>query len=208
MATVRQRKRVKGIVYQAEICVAGRRESATFDTKSAAYAWAEKTEHLLRTGQPLPGELPNNDRAMGQAIAAYLDHLERTLRNESTKHMYRYCAKRLATAFAGKTLLTLAKKHVADYRDQRLQVVGPSSIRHDFVFLRGLYRHARLQWDLDTTCPAQDIREPAPAKNREPLLTLAEIERLLDWCCVSSQERLYSYVLLLLHTAMRPSEAA
>ena len=49
---------------------------------------------------------------------------------------------------------------------------------------------------------------PPPPKNREPLLTLTEIERLLDWCCVSDSPRLYSYVSMLLQTAMRPGEAA
>lgn len=57
-------------------------------------------------------------------------------------------------------------------------------------------------------CPVEDVSLPPPPKNREPLLTLAEIERLLDWCCVSDSPRLYSYVSLLLQTAMRPSEAA
>ncbi len=56
MATISQRKRKKGVVYRVEVCVDGRRESATFDAKSEAHRWAEETERLLRAGQPLPGE--------------------------------------------------------------------------------------------------------------------------------------------------------
>lgn len=41
-----------------------------------------------------------------------------------------------------------------------------------------------------------------------PVLSPTQIGALLDFCCVSKSERLYCYVLLLLHTAMRPSEAA
>jgi integrase len=88
------------------------------------------------------------------------------------------------------------------------RLLVPTPKLEDFVFLRGLYRYARLEWGLEVTCPTEDVSPPAPPRNREPILTLAEIERLLDWCCVSASPTLYSYVLILLHTAMRPSEAA
>ena len=209
MATITQRKRKKGTVYRVEICVRGRRESATFDTKSAAHAWAEETEHLLRAGQPLPGELPDGDRHFDEAVTLFLRHLEDSPSlKPATKRMYNECASRLLPVFGGRTLKTIARRDMAAYRDRRLDKVGSATIRQDFVFVRRLYKHALLQWDLETPCPVDDVPLPAPPRNREPILSQAQIEKLLDWCCVSASPRLYSFVLLLLHTAMRPSEAA
>jgi len=209
MATITQRKRKKGTVYRVEICVRGRRESATFDTKSAAHAWAEETEHLLRTGQPLPGELPDGDRRFDEAVTLFLRHLEESPSlKPATKRMYNECASRLLPVFGGRTLKGIARRDMAVYRDRRLGEVGSASIRQDFVFVRRLYKYARLEWELEAPCPADDVPMPAPPRNREPLLSQAQIEKLLDWCCVSASPKLYSFVLLLLHTAMRPSEAA
>ena len=188
--------------------MAGRRESATFDTKSEAHRWAEETEHLLLAGQPLPGELPGKDKPLEEAINLYLAHLEKSQRKEATKRMYRECAERILRAFPRRTLRGMETKDISRYKQDRLQQVGPASVRHDFVFLRGLYRHARLDWGIDIKSPTEDISMPAPPRHREPLLSLQEIERLLDWCCASDQEKLYIYVLVMLHTAMRPSEAA
>jgi len=67
---------------------------------------------------------------------------------------------------------------------------------------------ARVEWGLDVVDPGAEIRRPSAPKHRLSLLTPRQIDALLDWCCVSKSERLYSYVLLQLHTAMRPSEGA
>ena len=97
---------------------------------------------------------------------------------------------------------------IATYRDFRMQTVGSSSVIQDLSFLRCMYRMARVDWGLDIEAPTADIRRPSAPKHRLSLLTPAEIDRLLDWCCVSKSESLYCYVLTMLHTAMRPSEAA
>lgn len=209
MATIRSIKRKKGVVYRAEVCIDGQRKSGTFDTRSEAHRWAEETEYLLRTGQPLPGELPDNDRYFSSAVEEYLTVLERKKQlSAATKYMYRHAAGRLLRGIKGKTIKTLTRRDINQYRDLRLEVVGPSSVRQDFAFLRGLYRHARLEWGLDVVCPTEDVSAPSPPRHREPMLSMAEIERLLDFCCISDSEKLYCYILLLLHTGMRPSEMA
>lgn len=208
MATIRARKRKSGTVYIAEICVSGVRRSATFDRKSEAQRWAEEAEELLRAGRPIPGENPIDDMPFAQAAKRY-QHEAGRRRKENTRAMYEFCVVRLTRYFAEKTMREITRKDIAAYRDHRLQNVGPASVIHDFSFLRGMYRTARVEWGMDNLeCPVDDVRPPAPPKHRLVLLTPEEITRLLQACRASKSPNLYPYVLLLLHTAMRPSEAA
>ena len=105
-------------------------------------------------------------------------------------------------------MLQIAPKDVEAYLDYRAAKVGPASIIHDLSFLSCLYRMARVEWEMQVDDPGKDIRKPSAPRHRLVVLTPGQIGALLDFCCVSKSERLYCYVLLLLHTAMRPSEAA
>lgn len=209
MATIRTRKRKSGgVSYYVEVCVKGRRLGATFDSKSQAHAWAEETERTLRFGGTLPGELPDGDRSLPEVIDLYSRHLERSRLKTSTKLMYDQSAKRILAAFPEQTLRGLDRRRMAHYCEQRLTKVGSSSVRQDFCFLRGLYKFAKLELDADFPCPVSDLQAPSPPKHREPILSQEEMERLLESCRASESARLFSYVLFMLHTAMRPSEAA
>ena len=88
------------------------------------------------------------------------------------------------------------------------QEFGPASIIHDMSFISCLYRMARTEWGLQVEDPGKDIRKPSAPRHRLVVLEPRQIDALLDFCCVSKSERLYCYIMLLLHTAMRPSEAA
>ena len=208
MAIIEKRAGANGTAWRARVRIKGRNLSATFDTKADAAAWAAATERAIRAGEALPGEAPPGDCFFADAAAEYLRHLSGRRMSQNTLRVYAQCAARLEAAFAGATLAGIGRADVMRYRDARLAVVGPSSVRHDLVFLRGIYKHARLLGGLDIPCPADEVSAPPPPKNREPLLSLAEIQRLLDDCCASPAPLLYSYVHLLLLTAMRPSEAA
>jgi len=169
--------------------------------------WAEETEALLRAGQPLPGELPANDLRLNEAVEKYtMAVAPRKKRN--TQRLDQEIGGRLIRYFDGKSLQTITSKDIAAYRDYRLQQVGPSSVIQDLSFLSCMYRMARIEWGLDVNDPGAEIRRPSAPKNRLSLLTPKQIDTLLDYCCVSKSEKLYCYVLLLLHTAMRPSEGA
>ena len=207
MATIRKRTGKYGTTYRAELCVKGERRSATFDTASAAHAWAEETERLLRAGDAPPGEAPLGDMTLADAIAKYLAASARR-KKPNTVRMDNEIAARLLRAFAGRTLRQIDGRDVAAYRDRRLQSVGPSSVIQDMSFLRCLYRMARVDWGLDAGDPTAEVRRPSAPRHRLALLTPEEIARLLDACGRSRQVMLRNYVLLLLHTAMRPAEAA
>jgi len=207
MPTIRKREGKYATTYRAEICVNGRRLSATFNSKSKAMMWAEDTEYLLRTGQHLPGEIEPGDMDFGKAVDKYTLSVAGA-KKKNTQRLDTQAARRLVCFFADKTLGQITPKDIAEYRDYRLARVGSSSINYDLSFLACLFRMARIEWGLKVGDPGKEIKRPAPPKHRRPMLTRPQIDKLLDWCCVSDSKNLYCYVLLLLHTAMRPSEAA
>jgi integrase len=207
MGTIRKRQGKHGVSYRAEIAVAGVRKSATFDTQSQAMAWIEETEPLLRSGQPLPGELPEGDMDFVSAVEKYTLAVAPG-KKQNTRRLDLEIGKRLIAFFSERTLLQVGPKDVAAYRDSRAAKVGPASIIHDMSFISCLYRMARTEWGLQVEDPGKDIRKPSAPRHRLVVLEPRQIDALLDFCCVSKSERLYCYVMLLLHTAMRPSEAA
>ncbi len=209
MATIEKRPGKFGTAWRATVRIRGHRESATFDSKAEAAAWAANLEKLLRSGQGLPGEAAGGNRDFAEAADAWQAALERREKlSAASKYMYFHAAKRLKAAFAGRTMGEITRDDVERYRDRRLEEVGAASIRHDFVFLRGLYKHARLEWGLSLPCPVDDVAAPPPPGERVVDVSPEEITRLLDYCCDSQTPLLYSYALLLLLTGMRPSEAA
>lgn len=210
MATVRERRGKFGTTYRVEVCVGGVRKSATFDKRADAYIWADATEAALRAGEALPGETaPPGDRDFVQACDEYQAALERrTKLSPATKRMYYFCASRMRSAFAGRRLSDITADDLQRWCDSRLEKIGSSSIRQDFSWLRGLYKHARLEWGMTIPCPLNDVAAPPPPRHREMELSREEIQRLLDYCCDAPTPLLYSYAHLLLLTGMRPSEAA
>ncbi|MCB2218038.1 MAG: site-specific integrase [Desulfobulbaceae bacterium] len=207
MASIEERKRKFGTVYKAYVCVNKKRLSATFDSKAKALTWAEETEYLLRAGLPLEGDLPDGDMDFAQAVDKYTMAVA-PRKKLNTRRLDIEIGKRLINYFDGKSLQKISSSDIAEYRDYRLQSVGSSSIIQDLSFIRCLYRMARVEWRLTVTDPTVDIRRPSAPKHRLTLLQPTEIDRLLDFCCISRNEKLYCYVLLMLHTAMRPSEGA
>lgn len=207
MPSIQTWKTKWGTSFRATVCVNGRRKSATFDSKGQALVWAEETEALLRSGQPLPGETAPGDMEFTAAVDRYTMSVA-SRKKLNTRRLDQEISRRLISHFGERTLRAIAPKDVAAYRDYRMQSVGPSSVIQDLSFLSCMYRMARVEWGLDVVDPGAEIRRPSAPKHRLSLLTPRQIDALLDWCCVSKSERLYSYVLLQLHTAMRPSEGA
>ena len=207
MATVQEIRRKRGSVYRAAVCVDRRRVTATFDTRSEAHRWAEEVEERLRAGLPLAGESPAGDMDFRDAVERYTLAVA-PRKKANTRRLDQEIGGRLIRHFAGRTLAGISRADLAGYRDLRLQSVGPSSVIQDLSFVRCLYRAARIEWGLEVEDPSVDLRRPSAPHHRLSLLSPDQVDRLLDWCCVSRQELLPCYVLLQLHSAMRPSEGA
>lgn len=211
--TITKKKTKSGIKFYAQVCVNGQRPRATFSTLSEAARWEEETAALLRSGKPLAGEVASDDIYFKEAS-------ERAIKESNKKvstgqlNNYRYAQAQFVKSFGEEaTLGSITKADVAAHILKRMNEdgVGPSIIRTELAFLRSVYSKAQL-WGFDYQSPELEIKRPkTKMKSREEALDRVirpeELLALLN----ESQKRdnnLYQYLMVLLYTGMRPSEAA
>jgi integrase len=166
----------------------------------------EDTETTLRSGG-YTSDTPPDDMAFSKALDRYELEVS-SQKRPNTKAREITSANQLRKSFAGLSLKEITPALVAAFRDKRLKTVGPSTIQKDLALLSHLYTIARTEWALEVNNPVASIRKPAKPNGRLRLLSKDEARHLLETCKNSRNEKLYTYVQLLLHTGMRPSEAA
>ena len=206
VATITKRKRKKGIVYCAEIRVKGHPSlSQTFDRKSEAYRWAEETEAALRNDGFI-GNAPPKDMLFDDALEKYL--AEVSSQKAKSTHRRELYQSRSLHYFFGKTLKEITPALAAKFRDMRLGKVQPATVIKDLNLLSHIYTIALREWGIEATNPVTIIRKPKTPQGRLRFLTDVEIKSLLDESKKGHRKNLYHFLVLQLHTGMRPSEGA
>jgi integrase len=206
MATVKARKRKKGTVYCAEVRVKGHpRLSQTFDRQSDAMRWAEDTEKALRDGGHV-GSAPPDDMLFDDALEKYLAETS-SRKAKSTHRRELYQAKSLEF-FSGHTLKEITPTLAAQFREKRSAEVQPATVIKDLNLLSHIYTTAIREWGVEAVNPVSIIRKPKAPPGRLRFLTSGEIVKLLDESRKGHRHNLYNFILLQLHTGMRPSEGA
>jgi len=206
MATVKARKRKKGTVYCAEVRLKGQpRLSQTFDRKSEAVRWAEETEIAIRNGSYVANELPNAMR-FEDVVARYL--AEVSAQKAPSTHRREIHQSRSLEFFNGKQLIEITPTIAAQFREKRLTEVMPATVIKDLNLLSHIFSTAIREWGVEVTNPVSIIRKPKTPPGRLRFLTEGEINKLLDESKKSHRLNLFHYILIQLHTGMRPSEGA
>lgn len=206
MATVRTVKRKKGTVYRAEVRIKGHpRLSQTFDRKSEAQRWAEDTEVDLRNGAYV-GNAPPADMLFDDALEKYLAEIS-SKKAKSTHRREIYQSKSLHYFF-GQTLKEITPAAAAQFRDQRSSQVKAATVIKDLNMLSHIYTTAVREWGVEAANPVSIIRKPKTPPGRLRFLSEAEIKRLLKESKQAHRQNLYHFIMLQLHTGMRPSEGA
>jgi len=106
------------------------------------------------------------------------------------------------------TLADITPEKLASYRNERLKQVSPSTIVKELALISHLFNVAASEWGLPVENPVRKIKRPRVDNTRFIFLSESEIQRLLEATRKSRNKKLYPYILLLLHSAMRPGEAA
>ncbi len=207
MARILTRKGKKQTTHTATIRQKGYKSvSRTFDTKGEARAWAAEIEVEMkgrRFKDPRRANL-----TLSTAMKRYVENI--TIHKAlTTQEREKRIAKTLLQNFGEDTLLPdITPSVVANYRDYRMSSVSAYSVRLELALLSHLFTKAHKEWELPIENPVNSIERPKVPKGRIIFLKEDEAVRLLKECQVSRNKMLYPFVLMLLHTAMRPSEAA
>jgi len=208
MARIQTRKGKKRTTYTATVRMKGFPPLArTFDTKGEAKSWAADTEREMRTGR-YQDRRPLEKATFAGALEQYLEQVSAKKRANSERRD-KIAANALLKKIRGEVLLAdVSPKLIASYRDARLQEVSPSTIQKEFALLSHMFNIARKEWGLPVNNPVENISRPKVKNGRTRFLTSDEAQKLLDTAKTSQNKKLYPYLLMLMHTGMRPSEAA
>lgn len=208
MGRIQARKGKKRTTYTATIRMKGFPILArTFDTKGEAKDWAADIEKEMRAGRYQDAR-PLEKFSFSDAIKLYLEQISSQKRPNSERRD-RDSANAILKKFCPEiTLADVTSQRLAAYRDARVKEVSPSTIQKEFALLSHMFNVARREWGLPVGNPVTDVSRPKISNGRTRFLTKEEAQNLLDIAKESPNQMLYPYLLIMMHTGMRPSEAA
>lgn len=207
-------RKKKGVGYQAVIRRAGIIRKQTFNRKPDAERWAADQEEILDMKINQDPRLAKRV-SLGEAFEKYFQMMEIPgspyFNKPNTRERKKYARNMLEERLGESTPLSeITPDKVAAYRDERLGTdrVGTSTVRNELSLLSTMMTVARVEWRLPVQNPLTDVRRPEPPQHREISLTEVQAALILAECKKSANSKLYSYVLFLMHTGARASEAA
>jgi integrase len=174
MASIRNRNGK----WQARITRKGEQPVAkTFQSKQDAERWARQIESDIDKGSYTNQVLA--DRSLFKDIIdRYVQEV--TLKTRSMREdTFRLKAlARHPIAELKMTALTPIK--VAEYRDERLQIVSTGTVIRELSYFSSIINHARREWGINISNPIPLVKKPAAPQGRNRILSTDELDRLFD----------------------------
>lgn len=195
--------RKRGDSWRVELYVNGVRESGTFPTKAQAAAWAVERESEL-TGKRLP------DHTLGDALTRFAREVSPKHKGERWEIVRLLALGRIP--LARKRLGAVTPADIAEWRDERLRVVEPASVRREMSLLRSVFDIAIQEWGWLRINPFASVKKPPPTPSRRRRIHDAEIERVVTALGYdggepeNASQRVALAFLFALETAMRSGE--
>ncbi|MBU0680087.1 MAG: site-specific integrase [Proteobacteria bacterium] len=207
MATYQVRKGKTKTSVTATVRKDGKSISRTFPSKAKAKAWAGEVEGAIDARK-------YNDPRLAEQVSleVALDKYYRTVSIKKAATTYDVEARTIKNIKKGigadTSLAEITPRVVAEYRDKREGEVSAYTVRRELALLSHMFQKARREWELPVENPVKQIDRPKAPRGRKRFLTIPEALRLLDECNKSRNKKLAPYILTLLQTGMRASEAA
>lgn len=195
--------------WRAEVDRNGIRKSRTFFSKRAAETWARKLEQDIIDGQHNPDS--------ARTVADLLQRYEREVSRKKRGHKWEYDRIKMTLRYpiAKVPLTELSKRHIAQWRDDRLQAVSAASVRREWNLLNHAMNIAVREWEWLRENPMKSVQRPSPPPSRERVFTEDEIDRICyvaglddDAKPVSTTQRVAAAFLFAIETGMRAGEIA
>ena len=181
-------------------------QTATFDTKEEAKAWASTVE-----GDMVRGRFVDQREAEHTTLAEALERYERdVLPLKRHERQDKSVVKTLLGHSVSRMMLARVRsKDIAAYAAWRQAAgIGPQQIRLDLGLLSHLFNIARREWGLEgLQNPVESVSKPQRPPGRTRRLQPGEEERLMAAAKDYSKE-LPAFLALGLETAMRRAELA
>ena len=207
MATIRSREDQDGITigWQAQIKRKGfPLQVKTFRTKSEATQWATVTESEM-----MRGVFVSRSESERTTVDDLIDRYAReVLPTQKGGHREVSRVKHIKEGLGKYSLAALTSSLIADYRDARLKIVGPQSVKHELGLLQRALKRGAQEWGiaLPGGIPTLTVKKPSLPNARDRRLVDDEEERLLAACGEARNAWLRPVVIFAIETAMRAGE--
>ena len=184
--------------WRAEVYVKGQRRSKVVRTKAQAEAWVKQQEQSLAAG-PV--------HTLADAVKRYRETY--TARKRSKDQEAQRLDRLLEQLGGDLGLAELTRDRLARWRDDRLLVVSPGSVRRDWNLLNHILTVASREWEWIPVNPLTAVTRPPPPPPRSRVWTDAEVEIFLvacGWPGETLMARVGDCLLFALETGMRAGE--
>ena len=177
----------------------------SFDSRAAAVRWAREQEAIIDLGIGRGNDKEVARISIQQLLERYSLEISSKKKGAETEQLR---IKKMQDApFAELRATDLTPAAVASYRDARLGIVKPSTVRRELGILRSALEVARQEWAIPLTHnPVKMISLPAANDARERRLSANELKQLRAAITRGRNPHLQPLLTIALETAMRRGE--
>ena len=176
--------------------------SKTFTRKADAVTWARSIESEIERGM-----FVNHAEAEATALSDVLDRYGREV--SPSKACFKtdlYRINLLKQHLGHLSLAALNSAHLAEYRDMRLSMVSPQTVKHELSLINRVLVTAETDWYIQLPHGIPKVRKPTIPRGRDRRLLDSEEECLLS--SLSHNPVMQSVIEIAIETAMRRGEIA
>ncbi|MFB2530680.1 tyrosine-type recombinase/integrase [Paracoccus sp. p3-h83] len=151
----------------------GVRRSKVLPTKREAIDWGARVEAEIMAGSTGAA----SPQPLSEVLTRYAREVSPTKRGERWESLR---LNNFAKSDLGRIRMRdLGPEDIARWRDARLAVVSPGTVRRELNLLSAVLTKAVKEWRLIASNPCEDVTKPTPPPARDRLVTDDEIERLV-----------------------------
>lgn len=159
--------------WRAEVYHQGKRVASKYhETKKAAMLWEESEKERFKNNEHADSE----SRTFADILTRYRDNV--TPQKKGAIWETRRLDMMLRDPLAQVPLSKLSKRHIAEWRDRRLQEVTGSSVNREMNLISHCCRVAMNDWEWISSMPTTAVSRPKEAKARDRRITPDEIDKL------------------------------
>jgi len=196
MATIRKLRSK----WQAQVRIKGQKSQAkSFTLKSDAAAWARMLEAEIQKGV-----FVDTSEAERMTVSAAIERYLLSISDERKQLIERSTARPVLAALGTVSLFNLSNQHLAEFRDEQLKSVGPTTVIHRLSLLNKVLKIASQEWNVPFPKGIPSVRKPKRPAGRDRRLLSDEFGLLQD--ALIDTPVVQNIVTFAVETAMRRGE--
>jgi integrase len=152
--------------------------SQSFQTKAAAEAWSRSVEREMDTNSFIS---PDESQKITFREIAERYELE-ILPSLRGKVQDGYVLKQMIEVFGDYTLINITSAKLSEFRDAKLKVLSPQTVKHQLGMVSRIFKAAILDWNISIPKgnPVANVRKPSIKNDRERRLEGNEEQLLIE----------------------------